>query len=108
MYTHFIYVTYSTILFPMPHSGVRLGRVEKPGPADRAGQRRPGVPVDRHGELGKGQMGSALTGSLANLVILDRDFWWGTPLNLRLSSQKRQGVPFPRIRQKSFLLQRPH
>ena len=32
----------------------------------------------------------------------------GTPINLLLSPQKCQGVPFSPIRQKSLLLQRPH
>ena len=45
--------------------------------------------------IGKGQMRSALMVSLQNSVFLfrQRDFL-GTPVNLLLSSQKCQGVPF--------------
>ena len=44
--------------------------------------------------VGKGQMGSALTGSLQFSRFFDGDFL-GTPVNLFLYSQKCQGVPFP-------------
>ena len=58
--------------------------------------------------LGKGQMGSALMGSLQILCFcLQRDFW-GTSVSLLLYSQKCQGVPFPPSCQNSLLLQRPH
>ena len=41
------------------------------------------------------------------MFFLQRDFW-GTPVNLLLYSQKRQGAPFSPICQSSLLLQRPH
>ena len=44
--------------------------------------------------LGEGQMGSALTGALQISLFLT-DFL-GTPVNLRSSSQKCQGVPLQR------------
>ena len=60
-------------------------------------------------ELGKGQMGPALTGSLpANFTFFDRDFLLGIPVNLLLSPQKCQGVPFFRNLSKFATLQRPH
>ena len=62
------------------------------------------------GQFGKGQMGSALTGSLqipCFFLFLKRDLL-GTPVNLLLPSQKCQGVPFSPICQNVLLLQRPH
>ena len=46
--------------------------------------------------FGKGQMGSALKGSLQFSCFFDRNFL-GTHVNLLLSSQKCQGVPFSPI-----------
>ena len=46
--------------------------------------------------FGKGQMGSALMGSLQITYLFDRDFWV-TPVDLLLSSQNCQGVPFSAI-----------
>ena len=43
--------------------------------------------------FGRGQLGSALMGTLQILLFLT-DFL-GTPVNLLVSSQKCQGVPFP-------------
>ena len=57
-------------------------------------------------QVGKGQMGSALMVSLQVSCFCDRDFW-GIPVNLLLSPQKCQGVPFSPICQHSLLLQRP-
>ena len=53
------------------------------------------------------QMGSALLGSLEMLCFLTGTFGV-LPVNLLLSSQKCQGVPFSPMRQKSLLLPRPH
>ena len=58
--------------------------------------------------VGKGQMGSALMGSLQIFLFFDRGTFLGTPVNLLLSPQKCQGVPFSPICQSSLLLQRPH
>ena len=59
--------------------------------------------------LGKGQMGSALMGSLQTNMFFDRVFFLViTPVNLLLYSQKCQGEPFSPICQNSLLLQRPH
>ena len=49
-----------------------------------------------HG-LGQGQMGSALRGSLQISCFLTEGPFLGIPLNLLLSSQKCQGVPFSPI-----------
>ena len=51
-------------------------------------------------------MGSALMRSLQSSCFWQRDLL-GTPVNLLLSSQKCQGVPFSPICQNSLLLKRP-
>ena len=56
--------------------------------------------------FGNGQMGSALMGSL-QISYFSTDLL-GTPVNLLLSSQKCQVVPFSPICQNCLLLQRPH
>ena len=45
--------------------------------------------------FGKGQMGSAVVVSLRQLHVFGQRDFLGTPTNLRLYSQKCQGVPFP-------------
>ena len=55
----------------------------------------------------RGTNGVSTNGVTAKFMFFDRDFG-GTPVNLPLSSQKRQGVPFSPTCQKSLLLQRPH
>ena len=63
-------------------------------------------------ELGKGQMGSALMGSLqiACVLTFDRGTFWVLPLTYFYPPQECQGVPFSPIcqNQNSLLLQRPH
>ena len=55
----------------------------------------------------KGTNGVSTNGVTANFMLFDRGTFWVLPLNLRLSSQKCQGVPFSPICEKSLLLQRP-
>ena len=57
--------------------------------------------------VGKGQMGSALMGSLQISCFVDTGDFWGTPVKLLVFSQKCQGVPFSPICQNGLLLQRP-
>ena len=52
--------------------------------------------------IGKGQMGSALMGSL-HFLFFDRNFL-GTPVNLLLSPQKCQGVLFSSINLSKFII----
>ena len=58
-------------------------------------------------EFGKGANGVSTNGVTANFILFDRDLLC-TPVDLLLSPQKFQGVPFSLIRQNSLLLQRPH
>ena len=58
--------------------------------------------------VGKGTTGSALIGSLQLLCCLTCFCLGGTPVNLRLYSQKCQDVPCSPICPNSLLLQRPH
>ena len=82
------------------------------GDADRLLQKMKAMPqldatCDWDQAFGKGQMGSALMGSL-QIPSFDRGIFVGTPVDLRLSSQKCQGVPFsPDLCQSELLLQRP-
>ena len=65
------------------------------------------APAKLRGEtmIAKGQMGSALMGSMQNSQII---FTMGTPVNQFVSYQKCQGAPFSPICQNVLLLQRPH
>ena len=73
---------------PQPEEVPRLGQMSDCPLAVRPSSGR--MP-----HVGKGQMGSALTGSLQISYFVDRDFW-GTPVNLLWYYQKCQGVPmFP-------------
>ena len=56
----------------------------------------------------KGTNGVGTNGVTADFMLFDRGTLLGAPVNLLLSSQKCQGVPFSPICQKSLLLQRPH
>ena len=56
----------------------------------------------------KGTNRVSTNGVTANLTSFDRGTFWGTPVNLLLSSQKCQGVPLSPICQNQLLLQRPH
>ena len=75
-------------------------------------QDAPGDPRAAGAGLGEGRMGSALLGSLQCSCFLTGKlfgcYFLGAPVNLLLSSQKCQGVPFFAICQTSLLLQRPH
>ena len=53
--------------------------------------------IQRREQVGKGQTGSALMGSLRFVMFFDRGTFWVTSVNLRLSSKKCQGVPFSPI-----------
>ena len=44
--------------------------------------------------FGKGQNGVSTNGATANCMLFDRGAFWVLPVDLRLSSQQRQGVPF--------------
>ena len=57
--------------------------------------------------LRKGPNGVNTNGVTAKFMFFDRDFL-GTPVNLLLSSQKCQGVPFFQTCQHTLLLQRPN
>ena len=57
--------------------------------------------------LGKGQMGSALMGPLRISCFFDRGTFLDTPVNLLLSSQKCQGVPFSPICQIHYFCSGP-
>ena len=61
-----------------------------------------------HPELGKGQIGSALLGSLQMLCLLTEALFFGAPVDLLLYSKTCQGVPFSSICQNPLLLPRPH
>ena len=52
-------------------------------------------------------MGSALMGSL-QISFFWREHFLGTPVSLRLSPQRCQGVPFSPICRNTLFLQRPH
>ena len=55
----------------------------------------------------KGANGVSTNGVTADVSFFDRDLL-GTPVNLLLSSQKCQCVPFSSIRRNSLLSRRPH
>ena len=59
------------------------------------------------GQMGSALIGSALMGSLRTSRFLTEGLL-GTPVNLLLSSQTCQGVPFSPISQNSLLFQRHH
>ena len=75
--------------------------------SSEAGEPDPAGRLCSHAALAQGQMGSALMGSLQISCFLTEWLFWGTPVNLCLSSQKCQGVPFSPIRQKLLLCSGP-
>ena len=74
----------------------------------RWSRRRPRRTAEPPVAFGKGQMGSALMGSLRKFHVFRQRNFFVTPVQLLLSCQKCQGVPFSSICQSSLLLQRPH
>ena len=67
-----------------------------------------GAPTSQPGSFRKGTNGVSTSGGHCKLYVFGQRDLLGIPVNLFLSSQKCQGVPFSPICQNSLLSQRPH
>ena len=93
-YTHaYMHAYIHTYVYPEAYNNIQKQRKEG-GPFDAAADEPEGAQEPEPKVVGQGKNGVSTNGVAAIVYVFDRGTFWGTPVNLLLSSQKCQGVPF--------------